>query len=54
MAWKEDLDFLEKVMIECQNKAKSIAEQTGCDQTAVGNSLFIESVMRIRQNKSKY
>lgn len=53
MVWKEDLTFLQSVMVECQKAAKLIANETGCDQTAVGNSLFIEICFRIKANKQR-
>lgn len=47
--WKEDIEFEAQVMVECQKIARLIAQETGCDQTACGNSMFIECMMRIKK-----
>jgi len=49
MGWKEDIEFEAQVMKECQMIAIGISKETGCDQTSVGTSLFIEAMMRIKK-----
>lgn len=49
MGWKEDIEFESQVMRECQLLARELSKDTGCDQTSVGTSLFIEAMMRIKK-----
>lgn len=49
MISQEDLEFLLKVMTECQKKAREIKEITGCEQTPTGNTLFIEIMKRTKK-----